>query len=760
MEESSENLKKLFSELGEFYESDLDARKKLDRVLKNFTKEIKDGQSTVKTFSAGMLKGVERVFSAFDDLTKTAKAFDEAIEDAIKKQDLETKINLEGQKAETLKKVAVFNAGVGVQKFAVGVGGATKSILSGALDFVKGLQGTAEGTELSAKAAENAATAMIKLSESVGGLLQAIGPLMALSPLGKIWRMAGVGLTLLGFGLEKAAPALSELATQGLIILSTEIERTKKSFRDINSTGAVLGGGMTELRQQANRAGLDIAQLADVTKRSTENLSLMGMGMGENLKRFAGINKELRNSQLGIQLRKLGLTAEEQGEAAILTASILNSSGRLREMSDKQVAETTLAYAKDLKVLQGLTGEDAKKKLEEARMRSLEADILAEAMARGGPEAVNRMQSAIAATPDVLKKGFLEFVSTGGQAVVDAATNVAMANNPKIREQFQRSLEFVSSSNMTASQVMDEVSKLSETTAKYARESASSFQPIARAARLTGDALAQGSTDINNGLILLNTKIQEGATELTRINVEQAAVNMAKLDDNIAAVDEATQNLKASFSNELTPAISAYTSVLRTGHEQLEIFQDNMKAVNEFLSASGITSPAPKSLMDDLLHIGKTTATWGATGAAAGAATGLLGGPMAPATVPGGAAAGGVIGAGGGFAKGVIDVWKGEYSRGGIASGPVSGYQATLHGTEAVVPLPDNKSIPVKIQDDDNGLDKKSITSTLKDNSSSNSKDLQELALAVRYQTSVMTDMLSVMRDHKSISAGILQHSL
>jgi len=34
---------------------------------------------------------------------------------------------------------------------------------------------------------------------------------------------------------------------------------------------------------------------------------------------------------------------------------------------------------------------------------------------------------------------------------------------------------------------------------------------------------------------------------------------------------------------------------------------------------------------------------------------------------------------------------------GGIASGPKSGYQATLHGTEAVVPLPDGKTIPVEM---------------------------------------------------------------
>lgn len=36
------------------------------------------------------------------------------------------------------------------------------------------------------------------------------------------------------------------------------------------------------------------------------------------------------------------------------------------------------------------------------------------------------------------------------------------------------------------------------------------------------------------------------------------------------------------------------------------------------------------------------------------------------------------------------------YKNGGIASGPKSGYSALLHGTEAVVPLPDGKSIPVE----------------------------------------------------------------
>ena len=40
-----------------------------------------------------------------------------------------------------------------------------------------------------------------------------------------------------------------------------------------------------------------------------------------------------------------------------------------------------------------------------------------------------------------------------------------------------------------------------------------------------------------------------------------------------------------------------------------------------------------------------------------------------------------------------------QFAKGGIANGARSGYLATLHGPEAVVPLPDGKSIPVKMQD-------------------------------------------------------------
>ena len=39
------------------------------------------------------------------------------------------------------------------------------------------------------------------------------------------------------------------------------------------------------------------------------------------------------------------------------------------------------------------------------------------------------------------------------------------------------------------------------------------------------------------------------------------------------------------------------------------------------------------------------------------------------------------------------------YAAGGVARGSTSGYPAMLHGTEAVVPLPNGRSIPVEMKD-------------------------------------------------------------
>jgi hypothetical protein len=74
---------------------------------------------------------------------------------------------------------------------------------------------------------------------------------------------------------------------------------------------------------------------------------------------------------------------------------------------------------------------------------------------------------------------------------------------------------------------------------------------------------------------------------------------------------------------------------------------------------------------------------------------------------------------------------------GGIATGPRSGYMAQLHGTEAVVPLPDNRSIPVEMPNISGTMDRQLDIMT--------------------QQISRLDDLVNLMRDQTSISQQILQ---
>ena len=73
-------------------------------------------------------------------------------------------------------------------------------------------------------------------------------------------------------------------------------------------------------------------------------------------------------------------------------------------------------------------------------------------------------------------------------------------------------------------------------------------------------------------------------------------------------------------------------------------------------------------------------------------------------------------------------------AKGGISEGPVSGYSETLHGREAVVPLPDNRSIPVQL--DTGGINKQ-----------------------LAHQSSILNDILTALHSGNKNTSGILQQS-
>lgn len=81
----------------------------------------------------------------------------------------------------------------------------------------------------------------------------------------------------------------------------------------------------------------------------------------------------------------------------------------------------------------------------------------------------------------------------------------------------------------------------------------------------------------------------------------------------------------------------------------------------------------------------------------------------------------------------------GHFQNGGVTSGPRTGYTAMLHGTEAIVPLPDGRSIPVEM----NGMTDK----------------IGEQLTMMGQQITSLNELVSLMRANNDISTRILRSS-
>jgi len=439
-------------------------------------------------------------------------------------------------------------------------------MIGGIATFTKGLLSNQGGVELAGKLAGTSARATGEAVSSVGSAMGAAGSVIQMFAS----KMPGwVGLiakafSFLGPIIESLGLKAAQLAQDGIEILTGEVVKTRDSFMKLSGAGVMFAGGMMEMRQTAGVAGLTLEQMTAAATNNTESLSAMGLGLGQATKRMAGITGELRRSDMGDQLQKLGYSFEEMAGLSAQTAANLNAAGKLRSMSDAEVAKVTVQYGRDLKTLQAITGEDAKKKMEEARTRAMEADLMAQTLAKGGPEAALKLQQQLATMPESLKKGYMEFVSTGGTAIADAATNVAIVQNPKIMEQYKTQLNTLGDINKTASDAFNETKNLNVATVQYAKDNVGSMQAIATTARLTGDSLTTAATAIANDLLANSTKWTESAVSASNEAADKVKNSTEPLTTSILGLEKKTQDLKVATEQAMNGMLTTYSQHLNT----------------------------------------------------------------------------------------------------------------------------------------------------------------------------------------------------
>jgi len=676
--------------------------------------------------SKDLLDAKKKETKAAEDSTRAVRASTKGTEDSNKAQKKSNESLATLQKAWDNMKPGLGQAGGALIDFGASVG---KTAVSVATAFAKSYDEMAKnpigagqtmlntGIDLAANAAKAAADVLTGGAKSIGGLL---GPFSG-------------AVTGAADGFNAAAKAAIDLAVTlaktANDVFAKEFQKSVDALKSYTAQGASFAGGMTEMRTVANGAGLSLKTLADSAKMASADFRGMGLSQGEGVKKLAkgmeAASKTIGKSggSLRDEMLGLGYSYEEQGAMMAQMMALQKAAGNERAMSDKEVAQKTSSYARDLKVLADITGKDAKKAMEEAQKASMKADI----MSKMTPEQAEKFQKAYAAMPDYAKKGFLQYISSGGKAITDVATNVAISQNAKVGDLIKNTTSDIYNQNKKAEEMNDIVLTRSREAGEAQKQynqkmgnaitsadtlldrqsaigtmqneiTASGFGPSVdqiKKGRKAVDDQAEATDSTTKGYQRITKAANDAAVVMEGI----VGGNLGLYADTLAKTYEEAQKLfvkgmnamrqmldgtlfggdggKAAVTTTATKASTAKTAEdkaykdatilqkvgIGTTEEQAKASRERDKAVNEQYQAqiSNIDAAvaAAKQEAKERREQGK---------------------------------------ANGEFMAKLRSFFHGEgFAKGGIATGPKTGYPAMLHGTEAVIPLEGGKKVPLDV---------------------------------------------------------------
>jgi hypothetical protein len=701
--------------MGEFGKNISNANKNLSEAQKKQQKQKELVDATAKKFvdlNEQLKKGRKQYIDLGEDLKRLNQNIDD-VADPLKRQKLEIERNILAQKflTDTNKKASEdFSKILGVT-LVKGLFNATKTL-------VNSLQGGSSGVKLAADlmgtaldSTQSVFTGIAKTGETMGTAMMAAG--------GKTAKLGG-RMAIASTALEFFTSAVTSAAKEGINLLATEAEKTIKAFNTATSAGALFGRGMDDLRLYARNAGLTVEQFSNVISNNSSDLARAGYTVEQGARIVGNVTSRFAvqigksGQTLQTEMLNLGLGFEEQANLTAQVVSDLKRTGGTA--TNGQVAQATANIAKNMKIVADIMGEEAKARTDAAKKQA-EAyafDVMLRKRAKetNNLELINTTYQALGMMSPAIREASIQATVLNG-AIPSVAAN--LIDGGKSARTFAYNLM---NGNGSLESLTQGTRELNDT---FQNSNSELGRAVGRVTIATGDLadISQAYTDQQQDAF----KITSDNFNKSLQDAETLSGAHGGLQGELMGVERQAQALKISIQDILTP------SIINFGKVSNEVIASVRKAVSNVGSGGG----TPK-ISESVTNVGLGVTALGALTALLGGAASLTGVGAAVGVPMIAAGTGMMTGGGAVTTAGALGSMMG-FDDGGIAEGPKSGYPATLHGTEAVVPLSDNRSIPV-------------------------SMDTGALTAAVHQQSGILTEILRTMRDTNSLTSGILQHSM
>ena len=667
-QQSDAGFSRLSTGLSTFQKSIADGTKGFNNTLKasgdRFTQELISGETTAQEFSRSIqdnIKALREMRNAGDITTEQFKEY---------------RLQLYALQSTTMATVkATETVGKAFSGFT--------SVIDGAGKVAGAIQSGGEGIGASAKIAQLGMSGLASGAEKVGGLLKSLGPLGAMA--GPYGAAIGGAVTILGAVIEQFGAGTKEVIEKSFPILEAQTTRLYNAFQTASSAGAMFGDGLTGITQASLDAGMGTVEFTKILKDNSADLATAVGGVTGGARAIAKASKEMELSGVRQELANFGISIGEQNSLLAQTMGAMRRTGQ--SFNTETLAKTTAQYAKDLKLIADITGEDAKTREKAAAEASNTLQFQME-LNKLAPDQKKQVEASVAAMGPENAKMFREMVVSGGQLISEETNTLAMmmpgmANQvTALYENFKRGNTGVEATFTTMASFSDQIKREG---AQFGADFALALQagvsdPLSKAA-------ASALTVYNDAVKITPETVQTVLTEFKKIKDETdpAAKNIAEMalqsQKFAALLDEKTlpvigkfASLVAEFNGKIIQAIAEFDRMMgnRTraatppppalppaAQIQQNLADDQRerqdRAERERAEATG--APKPKSAIreawDDFLGRKPTNV---------------------PAVTPG-------------------DSSPDKLAYGGVVNYPRSGQIAELHGTEAVLPLENTEAM-------------------------------------------------------------------
>lgn len=549
-----EDLKKLKKGTKEYNEAQDRLWKNLKRSLNDFEKQVRKGTAS------------------FDDHLKQLEKLDDAIENTT---DAEIRKGLEANRAAIAEKARAQSLNENVKEATTKI---AKTTISATGNFVKGLQSNASATELASGLFTSAIDVAGSATSAAGKVLTDLGAVGVMLP-GPLKRLGGAAL-IAGGALQFFGEALSPLAKFAISILSAEVEKTIKAFNTITSTGIGFADGMTGMRNAARDAGLTVNQFSEVIKNNQLDLARTGLGMAEAAATVGRVSRTFttfdKNGKIvSNELLNLGYSFQEQAGLVAETMADMRRGGLLARASDAEIRQQTKEYAENLRVISGITGEDAKKRMQDARTAmantAVQQKILE--MQKTNPDAYRKLQAQLATMPAEMQKMYLQKLTLG--TVVDPVSAVLMARVPELESSLTSMQGVLEDGTKNAKDATDDAARQRGLITKGLERAMPDLAIMGRAQMAGVTGIVSDTAGVAGSIYdqLAGTTEETGKRIRDGVTAQMSATDELTTGVNAAAV--AAQNLAVDLETILTPAVGNYAKATA------ELLSYIEKAVNE-----------------------------------------------------------------------------------------------------------------------------------------------------------------------------------